>query len=137
MSSPGSKCFFQDNIRNVITILRVCFFYCSGLAAEQSQVRTPNISFKSPGQRKGKIIYKSSYWVQELFYNLFCQYDANFTCFISYSDTFNRVQDMYLNAARLQPSLDLDPDVQTGLGVLLNLSGDFDKVWSLQKRVFI
>ena len=45
-----------------------------------------------------------------------------------YRDTFNRVQDMYLNAARLQPSLDLDPDVQTGLGVLLNLSGDFDKV---------
>lgn len=47
-----------------------------------------------------------------------------------YSDTFNRVQDMYLKAARLQPSLDLDPDVQTGLGVLLNLSGDFDKVYS-------
>jgi len=42
-------------------------------------------------------------------------------------DTFNRVQDMYMKAARLQPSANLDPDVQTGLGVLLNLSSDFDK----------
>lgn len=42
-------------------------------------------------------------------------------------DTFNHVQDMYLRAARLQPALDMDPDVQTGLGVLLNLSSDFDK----------
>nr|CAG4636969.1 EOG090X054E [Ceriodaphnia reticulata]SVE72904.1 EOG090X054E [Ceriodaphnia reticulata] len=52
--------------------------------------------------------------------------ERTFTSLVS-GDTFNRVQDMYLNAARLQPSLDLDPDVQTGLGVLLNLSGDFDK----------
>nr|CAG4642479.1 EOG090X054E [Evadne anonyx] len=42
-------------------------------------------------------------------------------------DTFNRVQDMYMRAARLQPAANLDPDVQTGLGVLLNLSSDFDK----------
>ena len=41
---------------------------------------------------------------------------------------FNRVQDMYMKAARLQPSVDLDPDVQTGLGVLLNLSGEFERV---------
>ena len=32
-----------------------------------------------------------------------------------------------MKAARLQPSANLDPDVQTGLGVLLNLSSDFDK----------
>lgn len=41
---------------------------------------------------------------------------------------------MYLRAARLQPSHDLDPDVQTGLGVLLNLSGDFDKVICRKKK---
>ncbi|XP_057365948.1 peroxisomal targeting signal 1 receptor-like isoform X1 [Daphnia carinata] len=52
--------------------------------------------------------------------------EKTFTSLVS-GDTFNRVQDMYLRAARLQPSHDLDPDVQTGLGVLLNLSGDFDK----------
>ncbi|XP_046462391.1 peroxisomal targeting signal 1 receptor-like isoform X2 [Daphnia pulex] len=52
--------------------------------------------------------------------------ERTFTSLVS-GDTFNRVQDMYLTAARLQPSQDLDPDVQTGLGVLLNLSGDFDK----------
>ena len=43
------------------------------------------------------------------------------------ADVFNRVQSSYLDAARLQPAADLDPDVQTGLGVLLNLSSDFDK----------
>ena len=43
------------------------------------------------------------------------------------ADTFNHVLSLYLEAARLQPSADLDPDVQTGLGVLLNLSSDFDK----------
>ena len=32
-----------------------------------------------------------------------------------------------MTAARLQPSANLDPDVQTGLGVLLNLSSDFEK----------
>jgi len=32
-----------------------------------------------------------------------------------------------MRAARLQPSANLDPEVQTGLGVLLNLSSDFDK----------
>nr|CAG4648627.1 EOG090X054E [Polyphemus pediculus] len=42
-------------------------------------------------------------------------------------DTFNRVKDMYMQAARIQPSANLDPDVQTGLGVLLNLSSEFDK----------
>ena len=41
-----------------------------------------------------------------------------------------------MRAARLQPSVDLDPDVQTGLGVLLNLSGDFDKVISSNLNPF-
>nr|CAG4643172.1 EOG090X054E [Ilyocryptus agilis] len=50
----------------------------------------------------------------------------SFTSLVS-GETFNRVQDMYMKAARLQPSADLDPDVQTGLGVLLNLSGEYDK----------
>ena len=44
-----------------------------------------------------------------------------------FRDTFNHVQSMYVKAALMQPSVDLDPDVQTGLGVLLNLSSDFDK----------
>ena len=42
-----------------------------------------------------------------------------------------------MRAARLQPSVDLDPDVQTGLGVLLNLSGDFDKVISSTLNPFL
>nr|CAG4646219.1 EOG090X054E [Macrothrix elegans] len=52
--------------------------------------------------------------------------DSSYSSLVS-GETFNRVQDLYMQAARLQPSGDLDPDVQTGLGVLLNLSGDFDK----------
>nr|CAG4640820.1 EOG090X054E [Eulimnadia texana] len=42
-------------------------------------------------------------------------------------EIYNRVQDVFLRAARSQPGTDLDPDVQTGLGVLLNLSSDYEK----------
>jgi hypothetical protein len=43
-------------------IFELVIFY-SGLAAEQSQVRTFDLFFISPGQRTRKNIYKSSFWV--------------------------------------------------------------------------
>ncbi len=35
--------------------------------------------------------------------------------------------DMFLRAARMKAANDIDADVQSGLGILFNLSGDFDK----------
>jgi peroxin-5 len=43
------------------------------------------------------------------------------------SGHFNQVRDAYIKAARAFPSDNIDPDVQGGLGVLFNLSGDYAK----------
>ncbi|KAJ1998499.1 hypothetical protein H4R26_005438 [Coemansia thaxteri] len=37
------------------------------------------------------------------------------------------VQDLYINAARMSPGQDWDPDVQVALGVLFNISSEYDK----------
>ncbi|KAI8323978.1 TPR-like protein [Martensiomyces pterosporus] len=39
----------------------------------------------------------------------------------------NYVQDLYIQAARMSPGQDWDPDVQIALGVLFNISSEYDK----------
>lgn len=46
---------------------------------------------------------------------------------ILFNDVHNEVKDLYIQAARMNPTNEIDPDVQSGLGVLFNLSSEFDK----------
>lgn len=49
------------------------------------------------------------------------------TSSIMSSDMYNEIKELYITAARRTPENDIDSNVQVGLGVLFNLSGEYDK----------
>lgn len=52
---------------------------------------------------------------------------SKFNSSIMSGETFKEVETLYLSAARLAPQGDIDPEIQVGLGVLFNISGDYTK----------
>lgn len=49
------------------------------------------------------------------------------TSSIMSSEMYNEIRDLYITAAQRAPVNDIDANVQVGLGVLFNLSGEYDK----------
>lgn len=44
-----------------------------------------------------------------------------------YDKVYDEVKDLYIQAARMNPRDEIDPDIQCGLGILFNLSSDYNK----------
>lgn len=49
------------------------------------------------------------------------------TSSIMSSEMYNEIKELYITAAQRAPEKDIDSNVQVGLGVLFNLSGEYDK----------